>query len=192
MGGKPNSVLRPKADGGHSSGRPVTRSLERPTRSSDEAGRLSLLIWACWRWGLPCRRGHPRRGALLPHLFTLTGESPLTGLTRRAEPELALRAQSGMRIAGGVFSVALSLGSRRVAVSHHRARSSSDFPPGQTRKPGRATASPTPPRDIIAEKPGAPEVRSAVASRTSLAKAEAATICYRCRPELICFSELRI
>ena len=30
---------------------------------------------------------------------------------------------------GGVFSVALSLGSRPVAVSHHRALCSSDFPP---------------------------------------------------------------
>ncbi len=58
--------------GDHSSRRSFARPLERPTRSSNETGRLSLPIWACWRWGLPCRRGHPRRGALLPHLFTLT------------------------------------------------------------------------------------------------------------------------
>src|SRR5581483_5832953 len=30
-------------------------------------------IWSCCRWGLPCRRCHHRRGALLPHHFTLTG-----------------------------------------------------------------------------------------------------------------------
>ncbi|GIW79989.1 MAG: hypothetical protein KatS3mg105_1796 [Gemmatales bacterium] len=32
------------------------------------------LIWPCSRWGLPCQPGHPDRGALLPHLFTLTPE----------------------------------------------------------------------------------------------------------------------
>ena len=29
-------------------------------------------IWPCSRWGLPCRPRHRGRGALLPHLFTLT------------------------------------------------------------------------------------------------------------------------
>ena len=29
-------------------------------------------IWSCSGWGLPCHRCHHRRGALLPHLFTLT------------------------------------------------------------------------------------------------------------------------
>jgi len=28
-------------------------------------------IWSCSRWGLPCRRRYRRRGALLPHHFTL-------------------------------------------------------------------------------------------------------------------------
>jgi len=28
------------------------------------------LAWSCRRWGLPCRRRHRRRGALLPHHFT--------------------------------------------------------------------------------------------------------------------------
>jgi hypothetical protein len=31
----------------------------------------SLPIWSCSVWGLPCRRHYCRRGALLPHLFTL-------------------------------------------------------------------------------------------------------------------------
>jgi hypothetical protein len=30
-------------------------------------------IWPCTRWGLPCRVACASRGALLPHLFTLTG-----------------------------------------------------------------------------------------------------------------------
>ncbi len=66
---KPNSVVHRKANGDHSSGRPVTRPLERPTRSSNETGRLSLPIWACWRWGLPCRRGHPRSRCALTAPF---------------------------------------------------------------------------------------------------------------------------
>jgi hypothetical protein len=37
----------------------------------------SLPIWSCSVWGLPCRRHYCRRGALLPHLFTLTGDSPV-------------------------------------------------------------------------------------------------------------------
>ena len=47
-----------------------------PHSSFAEAGRLSLLIWACWRWGLPCRGCHQPRGALLPHHFTLTHKTP--------------------------------------------------------------------------------------------------------------------
>ncbi len=43
-----------------------------------ETGYLSPPIWACLRWGLPCRRCHHRRGALLPHHFTLTGRSKST------------------------------------------------------------------------------------------------------------------
>jgi len=38
-------------------------------------------IWSCSGWGLPCHRRCRRRGALLPHLFTLTGPSP-DGLRR--------------------------------------------------------------------------------------------------------------
>ncbi len=32
----------------------------------------SLPIWPCSVWGLPCHATHAARGALLPHLFTLT------------------------------------------------------------------------------------------------------------------------
>ena len=34
-----------------------------------------LPVWSCSQWGLPCQCGHPHRGALLPHLFTLTAAS---------------------------------------------------------------------------------------------------------------------
>ena len=49
---------------------------------------LRFPIWSCTRWGLPCRSCHHGRGALLPHLFTLT-------IPKESE-------------SGGIFSVALS------------------------------------------------------------------------------------
>ena len=48
----------------------------------------SLPIWSCSVWGLPCHRLYRRRGALLPHLFTLT---------------------SGDEARGGMFSVVLAV-----------------------------------------------------------------------------------
>jgi len=68
---------------GHSSGTPVTRRLQQPTRtarSGHRPGRLFALapekrsavpIRSCSRWGLPCRGRCRPRGALLPHRFTL-------------------------------------------------------------------------------------------------------------------------
>ncbi len=58
--------------------------------------------WSCSRWGFPCRRRCRRRGALLPHRFTLA-----------ARPACRRRA-------GGVLSVALSLGSPPPGVTRHR------------------------------------------------------------------------
>jgi len=68
---------------GHSSWAPVTRRLQRPTRTAGldtdlEVSRAcapklrAAPIRSCSRWGLPCRRRCRRRGALLPHRFTLT------------------------------------------------------------------------------------------------------------------------
>ena len=57
-------------------------------------------IWSCSRWGLPCRCRCRNRGALLPHRFTLA-----------AAPEGS---------SGGLFSVALSLGSLPPGVTRHR------------------------------------------------------------------------
>src|SRR5690625_6485607 len=59
--------------------------------------------------GFPCRPRHRGRGGLLLHPFTLTACSP-----QGAD--------------GGLLSVALSRGSLRVGVTHHRSRWSPDFP----------------------------------------------------------------
>ncbi len=114
--------------------------------ADSEPGRLSPPIWACWRWGLPCHGRHRPRGALLPHHFTLTGRRGNVRTCARGNgtsPQTALtfplsRALTFPRAPGGVFSVALSLGSRPVAVSHHRALPSSDFPPLTRRRELRA------------------------------------------------------
>ena len=68
----------------------------------------SFPIWSCSRWGLPCHHCYQRRGALLPHHFTLT---------------------HGREAVGGIFSVALSVGSRPPGVTWHLALWSPDFPP---------------------------------------------------------------
>ena len=71
---------------GHSSGTPVTRRLQQPTRTArsrhdPEALRAcaqslrAVPIRSCSRWGLPCRRRYRQRGALLPHRFTLAVSS---------------------------------------------------------------------------------------------------------------------
>src|SRR5271167_452061 len=95
----------------HSSWTPVARRLQQPTRTADLDIDLrhsalahdkprAVPIRSCSRWGLPCRRRYRWRGALLPHLFTLAA----VYATRR----------------GGLFSVALSLGSRPPDVIRHR------------------------------------------------------------------------
>ena len=65
-------------------------------------GRPAAPMRSCSRWGLPCRRRYRRRGALLPHPFTLAGDR-------------SLRAA-----AGGLLSVALSLGSPPPGITRHR------------------------------------------------------------------------
>jgi len=72
-------------------------------------------IWSCSGWGLPCHHCCQRRGALLPHHFTLTG-----AMVWRL---------------GGMFSVALSVGSRPPGVTWHPALWSPDFPPWRRLRP---------------------------------------------------------
>jgi len=73
-------------------------SRDRPGRRSGN-GSCAVPIWSCSRWGLPCRSRCRDRGALLPHRFTL------------ASPRKEI---------GGLFSVALSLGSPPADVIRHR------------------------------------------------------------------------
>src|SRR5438093_7781793 len=83
----------------------VASHLTRPTRSSGDPGRVSLLIWPCSDWGLPCHACYQARGGLLPHRFTLT-----------------------LGLKGGLFSVALAVALRRPGVTWQSALGSSDFP----------------------------------------------------------------
>jgi hypothetical protein len=66
---------------GHSSGTSVAGRLKQPTReplrAAGAAEAACSPIWSCSGWGLPCRPCCQRRGALLPHLFTLTGPEGL-------------------------------------------------------------------------------------------------------------------
>jgi hypothetical protein len=76
---KPGSVWSCLRDG-HSSGTPIAGRLEQPTRAAGLKADLRLRlpgpqatpIWSCSGWGLPCRCCCQKRGALLPHRFTLT------------------------------------------------------------------------------------------------------------------------
>ena len=109
----------------HSSSPGLATGIERPTRgfilppslrrakgsanvctlSLSEPGQLSPPIWSCTTRGLPCPRCCHRGGGLLPHLFTLTDDANHSKMSRR----FCLQAITGLRFAGGIFSVALSV-----------------------------------------------------------------------------------
>jgi len=133
---KPGSV--PPAQGADAAAIPLDRPLLGGSR--DPPGRLGPAtalpqdlspgrgapIRSCSRRGLPCRPGHPVRGGLLPHPFTL-----------------APRAEARR---GGLLSVALSLGSPPAGVTRRLVA----VEPGLSSPPsedGRAAARPSgPPR----------------------------------------------
>ena len=110
-GNKPGSV-----EGNHSSGTAVTGRLEQPTRESARDRRFYSPIWSCSGRGLPCR-------GLLP--------AARCALTAPFHP---YRTRSG-----GLFSVALSMGSRPPGVTWRPVRRSPDFPLplARQRLPGR-------------------------------------------------------
>ena len=92
-------------------------------RAGLERAAPQFPIWPCTRWGFPCLKTYALSGGLLPHLFTLT----------RARAEIRQNP-------GGIFSVALSVGTPRgiasrvylgvmPQVTRHRALWCSDFPP---------------------------------------------------------------
>src|SRR6266850_5382602 len=107
-------ILSPLRADDHSSRLAITGEIQRPTRRlrtghptqlerriERRAGRLP--IWSCSVRGFACHRPYGRRGALLPHLFTLTrkrGTAPFCG----AVPPKRGRTP----FSGGIFSVPLS------------------------------------------------------------------------------------
>src|SRR5215470_13267804 len=114
-----------------------------PAGSSDLPGGFSRAslerppIWPCSVWGLPCPSCHHAGGALLPHLFTLA--TPRRGVWGgRIPPDspAALDLLQRREKFGGVFSVALSLGSPPLAVNQHTALGVRTFLPG-LRRPRR-------------------------------------------------------
>ncbi len=67
-------------------GRPLpSASCDRPERRREgppgipAKGMPAAPTWSCSRWGFPCRRRCRRRGALLPHRFTLAGRPVFRG-----------------------------------------------------------------------------------------------------------------
>jgi len=106
---KPGSV-----EDDHSSGTNVAVRLKQPTREHVRAARRTpecacSPIWPCSGWGLPCH-------ALLPGVRC--------ALTAPFHPYL----YPASRAIGGIFSAALSVGSRPPGVTWHPALRSPDFP----------------------------------------------------------------
>jgi hypothetical protein len=106
---------RPEAD--HFSGTAIAGGLKQPTRDSDGAGRASPLFGLAP--GGVCLAAPVASRAVVSY----TTVSPLPVPSR---------------VIGGLFSVALSVASRRPAVSRHPALRSSDFPQ-RLPLPGEAT-----------------------------------------------------
>ena len=104
---KPSSV--PLARGDHFSGATVSGALKQPTRDSNGAGRSSPLF-----------------GLAPGGVYHAT---PVTrGAVRSYRTLSPLPVPASRRAIGGLLSVALSVASRRPAVSRHSALWSSDFP----------------------------------------------------------------
>jgi len=111
----PRPLSRPRRDG-HSSGTMLAHGLEQPTRTASltslpralslsRTTRVAIPIRSCSRWGLPCRFRRRSRGALLPHLFTLTplrsfrscaGRFVLCGTFPRVAPPGVIRHRMSM------------------------------------------------------------------------------------------------
>ena len=118
------------ARGSHSSSRAITDALKLPTRRRDGGPVLHLEdarlpTWNCSGWRLPCRSA---------------SQQPRCALTAPFHPYLIPWLAPGA--IGGLLSVALFRVSPRMAVSHHPAWWSPDFPrplrpkPEKPRLPG--------------------------------------------------------
>jgi len=139
-------------DDDHSSRPVITRGLKRPTRRLGRAvlqpavapfgapasrcglaARTRHPIWSCSVRGFACHRRYRRRGALLPHLFTLTRHAP-GALERSGQRSLAppLPLLSGPPDARRAVSFLCHCPSGIAScpgVTRRTALRSSDFPP---------------------------------------------------------------
>jgi hypothetical protein len=116
---KPSSVFRVTPGGGHFSGPSVARRL------SQKGCDLPAGFMTGPARGAP--KGPPACLVLQAVGFALPSASPPARCALAAPFHPCLIPVTGA--IGGVFSVALSRGSLRVAVNHHRALPCSDFPP---------------------------------------------------------------
>jgi len=145
--GKPGSVA-----GNHSSGMRVAAHLEQPTRKHARAARCGL------------RRLLPYL-ALLPAGFALPSPLPSTRCALTAPFQPCRRACARL---GGMFSVALSVGSRPPGVTWRRTLWSPDFPP---RPCGRSDCL-ADSREHLSASGAAPQVASGGASFASASALE--------------------
>jgi hypothetical protein len=132
---KPVSVLRDLSE--HEAaviplGRGSLRGSSNLPGSCNGASRSSSPIWSCSAWGLPCQTHCCGRGALLPHLFTLT---------RRI-----LRPDRRYIFCGTIRKTRFERAPP--AVSRHAALWRPDFPPGLGLHRNRATARPAGPQPL--------------------------------------------
>lgn len=149
--GKPNSVPQDRSRGGdHFSGPTIARRLKRPTRGVVRDGppraaatpisfrrsrpHSSIEIDNRRLSSLRTRRLHGLAGGGVCRAATVAGRAVRSYRTVSPLPVMPSREPAPI---GGLISVALSLASPPVAVSHHRARTSSDFPPEALSRPGR-------------------------------------------------------
>ena len=130
-------VLYPLRDGDHLSRAPVTRRLKRPTRGRERRSKLRPCrggqpqrppIWPCSRWGLPSRPRHRGRWWSLTPPFHPCQRVQLNQGSCRGSGQPPRQRLGSPLLAGGLLSVALSVGSPPLAVSQHPALWSSDFP----------------------------------------------------------------
>ena len=100
--------------------------------------RAFLPIWSCSVWGLPCLRRYRRSGALLPHLFTLTGLAvQATALRARPCCSEEPRLTEAVAVCFLWHWPSTGLHARVPDVIRHTTLRSSDFPP-----PAAACAAP--------------------------------------------------
>src|SRR5207248_9501343 len=102
----------------HSSATRVAAVVKQPTRKliAETGGSMTSLFGLAPQGVCRAAHAHAGRGALLPHRFTLASLSVPLACARDAGT------------IGGLFSVALSVVSPRLAVSQPAARESSDSP----------------------------------------------------------------